>query len=267
MRKMSFGTRVLSGQAVVTLFVLLAGGFAFYVASNLNGLIGNIVTRDMKKVSLASDVQSHVGAAIGSQRGMMLAALIGNEAGINSTQREVTDHLGLIEQSLHEVTPLSDSDKERQLVSEMNDARGEWAKAFERQRQMLADKRFDEATKMQTEVFTSLSDRLTGSSTQLLKIQTQITDFTRQEADNVAARAKGLSIALLLAAILAALGAFYTVHQGNTSLPPIFGGDYQERGPSLLRGTAGDLGQPGVGSRLIRTGGHTGGDFGICGRD
>jgi hypothetical protein len=149
----------------------------------------------------------------------------------------------------------------------MNDARGEWAKAFERQRQMLADKRFDEATKMQTEVFTSLSDRLTGSSTQLLKIQTQITDFTRQEADNVAARAKGLSIALLLAAILAALGAFYTVHQGNTSLPPIFGGDYQERGPSLLRGTAGDLGQPGVGSRLIRTGGHTGGDFGICGRD
>lgn len=137
---MSFGSRVLSGQAVVTLFVLLAGGFAFYVASSLNGLVGNIVTRDMRKVSLASDVQSHVGAAIGSQRGMMLSALTENEVGISSAQREVTDHLGRIEQCLREVTPLADTDKERQLVSEMNEARLEWDRAFERQRQMLAEK-------------------------------------------------------------------------------------------------------------------------------
>jgi methyl-accepting chemotaxis protein len=218
MKKMSFGTKVLSGQVVVTLFVLLAGGFAFYVASNLNGLIGNIVTRDMKKVSLASDVQSHVGAAVGSQRGMMLSALTGNEVGISSAQREVTEHLGQIEQCLREVNPLANTDRERQLVSEMNDARGEWARAFERQRQMLAEKRFDEATKMQTDVFTTVTDRLTGSSTQLLKIQTQITEATRQEANDVAARAKGLSIALLLAAIGAALAAFYTVNHGNKAL-------------------------------------------------
>jgi methyl-accepting chemotaxis protein/methyl-accepting chemotaxis protein-1 (serine sensor receptor) len=218
MRKMSFGTRVLSGQAVVTLFVLLAGGFAFYVASSLNGLVGNIVTRDMKKVELASDVQSHVGAAIGSQRGMMLSGLTGNEIGISSAQREVTNHLGLIDQCLREVTPLADTDKERQLVSEMNEARTEWAGAFEHQRQMLAEKRFDEATKMQTDVFTTVSDRLTGSSSQLLKIQTQITEATRQEANDVAAHAKGLSIALLLAAIGVALAALYTVQQGNRSL-------------------------------------------------
>lgn len=218
MKKMSFGTKVLSGQAVVTLFVLLAGGFAFYVASSLNGLVGNIVTRDMRKVSLSSDVQSHVGAAIGSQRGMMLAALTGNEVGISSAQREVTDHLSLIEQYLREVTPLADTDKERQLVSEMNEVRSEWARDFERQRQMLAEKRFDEATKMQTDVFTTVSDRLTGSSAQLVKIQAQITEATRQEANDVAARTKELSIALLLAAIGVALAALYTVQQGNKSL-------------------------------------------------
>lgn len=218
MKKMSFGTRVLSGQAVVTLFVLLAGGFAFYVASNLNGVIGNIVTVDMKKLSLFSNIQSHVAAAIGSQRGMMFSALTGNEAGINLAQREVTDHLGLIDQSLREATPLVVTDKGHQLVSEMNDTRSEWAKAFELQRQMLAEKRFDEATKMQTDVFATVSDRLNSSSTQLLKIQLQIIETTRQEANDVAGRAKGLSIALLLAAIGAALIAFYTVHKGSKSL-------------------------------------------------
>jgi methyl-accepting chemotaxis protein len=218
MKKMSFGTRVLTGQAVVTLFVLLAGSFAFYVANDLNGIIGKIVTQEMKKSSLASDIQSHVAAAIGSQRGMMFSALTGNEVGINAAQREVADHLGRIDQSLREVTPLLVTDKGRQLVSEMNDARGEWVRNFERQRQMLAEKRFDEATKMQTDVFAIVSDRLTGSSTQLLKIQTQIIEATRQEANDVAARTKGMSIALLLAAIGAALIAFYTVHQGSKSL-------------------------------------------------
>jgi len=52
----------------------------------------------------------------------------------------------------------------------------------------------------------------------LLKIQTQITEATRQEANDVAAHAKGLSIALLLAAIGVALAALYTVQQGNRSL-------------------------------------------------
>lgn len=218
MNKMSFGTKVLSGQAVITLFVLLAGSFAFYVANSLNGIIGNIVTRDMRKVLLASDVQSHVGSAIGAQRGMMLSALTGNEAGINSAQREVSDHLSQIDQSLREATPLASTDRERQLVSDMNDSRGEWARAFERQRQMLAEKRFDEATKMQTDVFASVSDRLSGSSTQLLKIQTLITEASRQESNDVASRAKGLAIALLLLSIGVAAAALYTVQQGNRSL-------------------------------------------------
>jgi len=90
---------------------------------------------------------------------MMLSALTENEVGISSAQREVTDHLGRIEQCLREVTPLADTDKERQLVSEMNEARLEWDRAFERQRQMQAEKRFDEATKMQTDVFSAVSDR------------------------------------------------------------------------------------------------------------
>ena len=218
MKQMSFGTKVLTGQAAVTLFVLLAGGFAFYVANNLNGLLDSIVSRDMKKLSLASDIQSHVMGAIGSQRGMMFSALTGNEAGIDAAQRDVSSNLGQIEQSLRGISALAATDKGRQLVSEMNDARGEWARDFERQRQMLTEKRFDEATKMQTDVFASVSDRMTGSSAQLLKIQSDIIETTRQEANDVASRAKGLSIALLLAAIGVALGAFYTVQRGSRSL-------------------------------------------------
>ena len=218
MTKLSFGTKVLSGQGVVTLFALLAGGFAFYVASDLNGIIGNFVARDMKKSSLCAEIQTHVAAAIGSQRGMMFSALTGNETGIAGAQREVTDHLGLIDRALRAVTPLLVTDKGRQLASEMNDARSEWVRDFERQRQMLTEKRFDEATKMQTDVFATVSDRLTGSSAQLLKIQTQIVETTRQDANDVAARAKGLSVALLLAAVVAAFIAFYTVHRGSRSL-------------------------------------------------
>ena len=137
MTKLSFGTKVLSGQGVVTLFALLAGGFAFYVASDLNGIIGNFVARDMKKSSLCAEIQTHVAAAIGSQRGMMFSALTGNETGIAGAQREVTDHLGLIDRALRAVTPLLVTDKGRQLASEMNDARSEWVRDFERQRQML----------------------------------------------------------------------------------------------------------------------------------
>jgi methyl-accepting chemotaxis protein/methyl-accepting chemotaxis protein-1 (serine sensor receptor) len=218
MKKMSFGTRVLGGQATVTLFVLVAVGFAFYVASSLNGLIGNIVSRDMKQSTLSADIQTHVEAAIAAQRGMMFSALTGNESGIGSAQREVTDRLGQIEQCLREITPLLHTDRGRQLVSEMSDTRREWASDFERQRQMLAEKRFDEATKMQTDVFASVSDRLTGSSTQLQKQQAQAIENTRQEADDVAGRTKAISIILLLAAIGAALAAFYTVNNGNKSL-------------------------------------------------
>ena len=86
----------MGGQATVTLFVLLAVGFAFYVASSLNGLIGNIVSRDMKESSLSADIQSHVEAAIAAQRGMMFSALTGDEGGIGSAQREVSDRLGQI---------------------------------------------------------------------------------------------------------------------------------------------------------------------------
>jgi methyl-accepting chemotaxis protein len=217
-KKMSFGTKVLSGQAIVTLFVLLTGGFAFYVASNLNGLIGNLVTRDMKKVSSASDVQFHVAAAIGSQRAMMFSALTGNEAGISAAQRDVTENLGQIDQALREVIQLQVTDKGRQIVSEMNDSRGEWQKDFERQKSLLAEKRFDEATKMQADVFAPVSERLNASSTLLLKNMTQVIEATRQDADEVSTRAKGLSIGLLLAAIGAALAAFFAVHQGNKSL-------------------------------------------------
>jgi methyl-accepting chemotaxis protein/methyl-accepting chemotaxis protein-1 (serine sensor receptor) len=218
MKKMSFGTRVMGGQATVTLFVLLAVGFAFYVASSLNGLIGNIVSRDMKESTLSADIQSHVEAAIAAQRGMMFSALTGDEGGIGSAQREVTDHLAQIEQCLHELSPLLQAERGRQLVSEMSGTRREWANDFERQRQMLAEKRFDEATKMQTEVFTSVSDRLNGSSLQLQKQQAQTIEATRQEADDVAGRAKGMSILLLFGAIGAAVAAFYTVRNGSKSL-------------------------------------------------
>lgn len=218
MKKMSFGAKVLSGQAVLTLFVLLTGGFAFYVASSLNGVIGNIVTRDMKKSSLSSDIQSRVGTAIGAQRGMMFSALTGNESGIASSQREVTDNLAQIEQRLRELTPLIQTDKGRQLVAEMGETRREWSNDFERQRHMLAEKRFDEATKMQTDIFASVSDRLVASSAQMLKQQAQVIDATRQEADDVASRTKWLSTALLFAAICAAFAALYTVRSGNKSL-------------------------------------------------
>ncbi len=218
MKKMSFGTKVLSGQAVLTLFALLAGGFAFYVASNLNGLIGTIVTQDLKKSSLCAAIQTQVVAAIGSQRGMMFAALTGNEAGIGVSQLEVTEHLGLIDQSLREVTPLLVTVKGRQLVAEMTDSRSAWVKDFERQRQMLTDKRFDEATKMQTDVFAAISERLSGASAQLLKIQNQIVETTRQDANEVAGRAKAFSIAILLAAAGAVLIAFFTVRRGSQSL-------------------------------------------------
>jgi len=218
MRKMSFATKVLGGQATVTLFVLLAGGFAFYVASSLNGLVGKIVSREMAKTTLSADIQSHTQAAIAAQRGMMFSALTGNEAGIGSAQREVADHLGLIDRALRELTSLLETEGGRQLVSEMSGTRSEWASDFERQRQMLAEKRFDEATKMQTEVFASVSNRLNASSAQLQKQQAQMIESSRQEADDVAARVKGLSIALLLAAIGVALIALYTVNRGNRSL-------------------------------------------------
>ncbi len=218
MKKISFGTKVLGGQGAVTLFVVLALGFAFYVASNLNGLVDNIVAREMKKSTMTAEIQSNVEAGIAAQRGMMFSALTGNEGGIASEQRDAANHLGLIEQRLRELTPLLQTERGRQLVSEMTDTRREWSNDFDRQRQMLAEKRFDEATRMQTEVFSSVSDRMTGASNQLLKLEAQIIDATRREADDVASRAKGMAIALLLAAIGVALAALYTVIHGNKSL-------------------------------------------------
>lgn len=218
MKKMSFGTKVLGGQATVTLFVLMALGFAFYVTNSLNGLVGNMVSREIKKSTLTAEIQSHVGAAIAAQRGMMFSALTGNENGIGSEQREAANRLGLIEQRLRELAPLFQTERGRQLVSEMTDTRQEWANDFARQRQMLAEKRFDEATKMQTEIFSSVTERMTGASSQLLKQQAQIIDAARQEADDVASRAKAMAIALVIAAICVALIALYTVNNGNKSL-------------------------------------------------
>jgi len=218
MNKISFGKRVLGGQATVTLFVLMSVGFAFYVATSLNGVISTMVSRDMRKSTLSGDIQAHIETAIAAQRGMMLSALTGNEAGIASAQREVGDHLGQIEQCLRELTPLVGTDRGRQIVSEMTDTRREWANDFEQQRQMLAEKRFDEATKMQTDVFASVSDRLSGYSTQLQKQEAQIIEVARQEADDTASRAKVMSFILLLAAIGVAFAAYYTVQAGNKSL-------------------------------------------------
>ena len=218
MKKVSFGTKVLGGQAAVTLFVLLSAGFAFYVANSLNALVESIVSRELKKSTLMADTQSNVGAAVAAQRGMMFAALTGNESGIASEQREVANRLGLIEQRLREMAPLLQTERGRQLASEMSDARREWSNAFERQRQMLAEKRFDEATKMQTEVFTSVSEHMNGVSTQLLKLEAQLIEAARQQADDVASRAKAMSMGLLLAAICVAAGALYTVSGGNKAL-------------------------------------------------
>lgn len=216
--KTSFGTKVLGNQAAVSLFVILAVGFAFYVANSLNGLVGSMVSRDMKKTELIGEIQSDVEAAVAAQRGMMFSALTGNESGIGSEQREAANRLSLIDQHLREITPLAQTDRGRQFMSDLADTRREWASQFERQRQMLAEKRYDEATKMQTEVFTAITGRMTSASSQLLKVQAQLTEASRQEADAVSSRAKGFSIALLLAALVVAAAALYTVSHGNKSL-------------------------------------------------
>jgi methyl-accepting chemotaxis protein/methyl-accepting chemotaxis protein-1 (serine sensor receptor) len=218
MKKMSLGTIVMGGQIVVTLFVVLAGGFGYFAALSLNERIGLIIDRDAKKSQLAAETQYHVAEATAAQRNLMFCELTGNEAAAAAAEREVADQSGEVERCLREIAPLLASERGRQIIKEMVDEQSSFSRDYERQRRALAEKRFDEAARMQAEIFNPASARLLANADALQKLQRTLVAASRDEANAVASRTELLSVLILLAALATALGALYVVHRSNAEL-------------------------------------------------
>ncbi len=220
---MSLGTKFYLSQGITSGLLLLLGVGAVASLSHLDGVLQRLTTMDSKKLELTGRINTAVSTADSGQRGMVLGALTANKSQVDVSTQALHQARQALEESLREMEPLIQTPEGRRFYASIRSSSDEWIRQIPAFEGHINGQRFDEATKMQADLFLPLMDRLRKDSSDLARHQRGLLDNAAATAATTTGVAKWFSIFLCLVSVALAAAAFWTVRKSNVALRRIAG--------------------------------------------
>jgi methyl-accepting chemotaxis protein/methyl-accepting chemotaxis protein-1 (serine sensor receptor) len=222
-RKWTLGKKVTLSQGLITLFLALTGAAALYSITSLSGLLDSFVQSEVRRLEVAGAVDSALNKLTSDQGELLLSALTGKLAEVNRLQSAIERSGESLERDILTLEALSAAPGERRGVEELKKGVAEWKRQFARLNQNYRDQRYDEATRMQGEVFRPLFDRMAGETRRIVEQQKKDIEASWRSSKTIAVMVRTVAFGLLALGLAVALAGFFGVSKTNRDLRAIAG--------------------------------------------
>lgn len=219
--KASFGARLTAAQAALTLILFLVGGFSIYTIMSMGGALQRIADREAARSGLLSEMETVLAKLSAGQKALMLSGLTSDSSGISNAKQSMDENLNRSRSILSQLRRIEASEEGRSAENALADLVDQWGRLTPSLISALESQRFDEATKMQSESFGPLSERVSLKARQAVETERRAMRENVQSAEIRAAAARWISIILCIIAVAAAVFSFRTVSVGNKQLHQI----------------------------------------------
>lgn len=221
--KMTLGTKIYVSQAATGGLLLLLGVSVMVSLNSIEGRLKRIVDVDSQKLELSANLAGAVTEGENAQRGMLLGALTGNDAELRTSSSNLKRAADSLQRSLRELEPLLTSDEARRMYSAMKSSTDEWMRQVSVFQEDISGQRFDQATKLQADVFTPIMERMHAESISLRNLVRSQMQETAVGAASLTSFVNWFTLALCLISTTVTLAVFWVVRNANSSLRRIAG--------------------------------------------
>jgi methyl-accepting chemotaxis protein/methyl-accepting chemotaxis protein-1 (serine sensor receptor) len=221
--KWTLGKKVALSQGLMTLFLLLLGGASVFSIASLSGLLGDFVQTDARKLELAGGIDSALNALAARQGSMLVNALTGKTGEVARLQSEIQQTGEALERDVRGLDGLSPGPEERRGIEQLKAGLANWKEQYARLNQHYRDQRFDEATRMQSETFKPLLERMSAEAQQMVAMQKRLRNQAWERAQSTVMWARTLAIGLFAFGLVVSIAGFLGVARTNRDLRAIAG--------------------------------------------
>jgi methyl-accepting chemotaxis protein/methyl-accepting chemotaxis protein-1 (serine sensor receptor) len=211
MKKMSMGARLFAGLGVMAVAIALLGGYSVFTVSTLRSTIDGLGSLQLRNAMGAGELQSIVHSVKSAQMGMMLAAMTGDAQRAAALQREVEEGNDKAERIARELEGIAETEAGRQKIAAIQNVLRECRQASNSMAQAIREQKFDEATRLQSEVFYPLYSRMNRAAAELVEVQRNLGREKAAAADSRVHWSIWIAGALSLAGFVLAGGSLWLV--------------------------------------------------------
>jgi methyl-accepting chemotaxis protein/methyl-accepting chemotaxis protein-1 (serine sensor receptor) len=222
-KKASFGAKLTAAQAALTLILFLVGGFSVYTIISLRGSLETIANREAARSALLSEMETKLAHLTAEQKAMMLSGLTSDTAGIENSKRSMEENIARGRAILQQLKTMEAIGEVRSAENAISESVEQWARLTPALISALEGQRFDEASRMQSESFRPLNERVTQQARRAVEAEHKVMEEDVAAAGTQAVAAQWIAIVLCVVAVGAAGFSFRTVSGGNRQLRQITG--------------------------------------------
>lgn len=221
--KLSLGTKILISQALTGGLLLLLGVTTLFSMVSIEKRLTTIVGVDSRKLELSEKIASAVADGESGQRGMLLGALTSNDGLVRSSAAGIARSQQDLGGSLKELESLLYTEEGRRLFEALKSPSDEWLRQLPAFQDHISGQRFDQATKMQAEVFAPLMTRLHEKAGALNEQFKGLVRDSAASTSSLMSVLRWLTIVLCLIAGGVSVVAFWVVRSSSTTLRRLAG--------------------------------------------
>jgi methyl-accepting chemotaxis protein/methyl-accepting chemotaxis protein-1 (serine sensor receptor) len=215
---MSFGAKLTTAQAALTVILFLVGGFSIFTIVALRGELSSAADVEAVKSQLLAEVEVGVAKMTAAQKSMVLGGLTSDTAGIAAARSVMQQQLDLGRANLDRLKSMGSSAGVASMQAEVAGSVAEWARLTPMLIAALEGQRFDEATRLQSADFQPLAERVSSQARRAVEAQREEMKRSVDTAQTRAASAQWIAIFLCVLAVGAAAFSFHTVRGSNLQL-------------------------------------------------
>lgn len=191
---MSFGAKLTTAQAALTVILFLVGGFSIFTIVALRGELSSAADVEAVKSQLLAEVEVGVAKMTAAQKSMVLGGLTSDTAGIAAARSVMQQQLDLGRANLDRLKSMGSSAGVASMQAEVAGSVAEWARLTPMLIAALEGQRFDEATRLQSADFQPLAERVSSQARRAVEAQREEMKRSVDTAQTRAASAQWIEI-------------------------------------------------------------------------
>jgi len=215
---LTFGAKINCALASLAAVLAMSVWFGFYTMGALQELLENATGKTLRKIELASTMNTAESDMAAGQRGAIMFAYAKDASQSASARHLFRESAESFRKALAEIGPLLVTEEGKQLVSHMEAGFAQWLPAYSELEQLLDAGNPDGAAKVLLEKTKPHYLALGEDCTRLAAAQNKLIDEERQAARDREASSRWILLALLALGVAVTAVALGIVRGANSSL-------------------------------------------------
>jgi methyl-accepting chemotaxis protein len=222
-RTLSLGAKIYSSVGLLTALMLVLGALAIGTLNRLENRLDLAAHVESRKIELAGAMYGAVMNIMGSQRGILLGCLTNDTSLTEYSSGQLREASGKLKQQLSELQPLITQESGRRLHASLSAMTDEWQREYSKWDGHIRGQRYDEASKMQSDYFRPLFDRMLKASDEMVLLQHELQGRSAATATSEASASRLITLLVCLASIGVGAVMFWLIRGSNRELAQIAG--------------------------------------------